>query len=114
MNETNAFLDVIGYSPQAKILDVLITGSGLEYSATGIIRASEIARASFYKVFPQMLKKQLIIATKKIGNIQLYKINQKNPSVQFLMQLYKQALKDVLQKYKATHPKRAEEAELLA
>ncbi|MBS3148549.1 hypothetical protein J4219_06685 [Candidatus Woesearchaeota archaeon] len=102
MNEKNAFLDVLGYNPQAKILDVLITGRRLEYSATGIIRAAEIGRATFYKIFPHVLKQSLILSTKKIGNIQLYTINQKNPTVQQLIKLHCQIIKGIIEQHKFT------------
>ncbi len=100
MKEKNAFLDVLGYNPQAKILDVLITGRRLEYSASGIIRAADIGRATFYMLFPQLLKQNLILPTKKIGNIQLYTINQKNPTVQQLIKLHNQILRSVFEKHK--------------
>lgn len=100
MNEKNAFLEVIGYDPQAKILDALITGRRLDYSATGIIRAADIARATFYAIFPRMLKNGLVVATRKVGNIQLYTVNQKSPIVQQLIRLHQHALKQVLEKHK--------------
>ena len=99
MDEANAFLDIIGHSPQAKLLDVLITGRRLDYSATGIIRAAEIGRATFYEVFPQLIKQELVTLTRKIGNIQLYTINQKNPIVQNLIKLHSQAIKQEIQKH---------------
>jgi len=101
MSEKNAFLDVIGYSPQAKILDALVTGRRLEYSATGIINSADIGRATFYKIFPEMLKQGLVVQTKKIGNIQLYTINQKSLTVQHLIKMHNQILKGVLEKYKS-------------
>jgi len=114
MREKNAFLDVLGYNPQAKILDVLITGRRLEYSATGIIRAADIGRATFYKIFPQLLKQSLILPTKKIGNIQLYTINQKNPTVQHLIKLHFQILKGILDKHKHTEIETPEAEKVIA
>ena len=102
MSERNAFLEVIGYDPQAKILDTLITGRRIDYTATGIINASEIGRATFYTVFPKMLKQNIATTTRKIGNIQLYTINQKNPTVQQLIKLHQQILRQVLEKHKTT------------
>lgn len=100
MPEKNAFLSVVGYAPRAKILDVLITGRRLDYSATGIIRAAEIGRATFYKIFPILHKQGLVTLTRKIGNIQLYTINQQNPTVQQLIKLHQQVLRSVLENYK--------------
>ena len=99
MVEKNVFLDVIGYNPRTKILDVLITGRKLDYSATGIIRAADIGRATFYDVFPQLLKQGLVLFTQKIGNIQLYTINQKSLVVQQLIKLHNLVLREVLEKY---------------
>ena len=101
MIEKNAFLEVLGYSPRTKILDALLTGRRLDYTATGIIRAADVARATFYKVFPQLLKQGIVHATRKIGNIQLYTINQQNPAVQQLIKMHQQVLHNVLEKYTA-------------
>jgi len=114
MSEKNAFLDVLGYNPQAKILDVLITGRRLEYSATGIIRAADIGRATFYKIFPHLIKQSLILITKKIGNIQLYTINQKNPTVQHLIKLHGQILKGILEQHKQTEIETPETEKVIA
>lgn len=100
MGERNAFLEIIGYDPQAKILDTLITGRRIDYTATGIIKAAEIGRATFYTVLPKMLKQNIITTTRKIGNIKLYTINQKNPTVQQLIKLHQQVLRQVLEKHK--------------
>ena len=100
MNKKNAFLDVIGHDPQAKILDALITGRRLDYSATGIIRAAEIGRATFYKIFPKLRKQGFVITTRKVGNIQLYTINQKNPTVQQLIKLHQHVLREVIKTHK--------------
>jgi len=100
MSDKNAFLEVIGDSPQAKILDVLITGREFDYSPTGIIRAADIGRATFYKVFPKLFKAQFIITTRKLGNIQLYKINKENPKMLALINLHQQIILAVLNKYK--------------
>ncbi len=99
MTENDAFLDIVGYSPQMKIMGALLTGRGLDYSATGIINAAEVGRATFYAIFPKLLKQELVVATRKVGNIQLYALNEKNPAVRHLMNLYKQALKGVIDKY---------------
>ena len=100
MIDKNSFLNVIGDSPQARILDALITGRRLEYSATGIIRAADIGRATFYKVFPKLVKQALIMPTKKIGNMQLYTINQENSTVQALIKLHQHIIMSTLKKYK--------------
>ncbi len=100
MADKNLFLDIVGQSPQAKILDVLITGRRLDYSATGIINAASVGRATFYKVFPKLLKQGIIVTTRKIGNIQLYTINQKNIIVQGFIKLHQQIIMSVIDKYK--------------
>ncbi len=114
MKEKSAFLDVLGCSPQARVLDALITGRRLEFSATGIIRAADIGRATFYKIFPRLLEQGLILQTKKIGNIQLYTINQKNLTVQRLIKLHSQILKEVIEKHKLSGIEVAEAGKILA
>lgn len=99
MTDKNAFLDVVGNSPQAKILDVLITGRRLDYSATGIIRAADIGRATFYQIFPKLLKQGLVRTTRKLGNMQLYTINENNAIALALIKIHQHILMTVLEKH---------------
>lgn len=87
------FIKVLGDSPKIRILDLLITGRELEYNISDIARYSGTGRATFYRLIDEFLDNKLIITTRKIGNIQLYKLNLQNDVVNELIRLYDSIIK---------------------
>jgi len=86
--EKTLFARFLGESPKIKILDMLITGRELDYSISDIAEQAGIGRSTFYKLMDELLKNKIIIATRKFGNMQLYKLNIENEFVCALVQLY--------------------------
>ena len=86
--EKTLFVKFLGDSPKIKVLDMLITGRELDYSISDIAEQSGIGRATFYRMMDELLRNKIIIATRKFGNIQLYKINLENEFVNGLVKLY--------------------------
>lgn len=82
------FVKFLGDSPKIKVLDMLITGRELDYSISDIAEQSGIGRATFYRMMDELLRNKMIIATRRFGNIQLYKINLENEFVNGLVKLY--------------------------
>ena len=82
------FIRFLGDSPKIRVLDMLITGRELDYSISDIAEQAGIGRATFYRMMDELLKNKIIIATRKFGNIQLYKINLNNEFVKGLVKLY--------------------------
>lgn len=87
------FIKVLGDSPKIRILDLLITGRELEYSISDIARNSGTGRTTFYRLMDEFFDNKLIIMTRKIGNIQLYKLNLQNDVVIELIRLYDSIIK---------------------
>ncbi|MBW2984473.1 hypothetical protein KY361_05125 [Candidatus Woesearchaeota archaeon] len=86
--EKTLFVKFLGDSPKIRVLDMLITGRELDYSISDIAEQAEIGRATFYRMLDELLKNKIILPTRKFGNIQLYKLNQKNEFVKGLIELY--------------------------
>jgi len=86
--EKKLFVKTLGDSPKIRVLDMLITGRELDYSITDIAEQAGIGRATFYRMMSEMLKEKVIISTKKYGNMQLYKLNEKNNTVFQLIKFY--------------------------
>src|SRR3989338_2464811 len=86
--EKTLFVKFLGDSPKIKVLDMLITGRELDYSISDIAEQSGIGRATFYRMMDELLRNKMIIATRRFGNIQLYKINLENEFVNGLVKLY--------------------------
>ena len=86
--ENTLFVEFLGDSPKIRVLDMLITGRELDYSISDIAEQAGIGRATFYRMIDELLKKKIIMPTRKFGNIQLYKINLKNEFVKEFVRLY--------------------------
>lgn len=86
--EKTLFVKFLGDSPKIRVLDMLITGRELDYSISDIAEQAGIGRATFYRMMDELLKNKIIVATRKFGNIQLYKINLNNEFVKGLVKLY--------------------------
>ena len=82
------FQSVLGSSSRIKVLDMLITGRDLDYSISDIAAAAGISRATFYHMLNQMIDEKVIIPTRKIGRMQLFRINAKNSSISMLIDFY--------------------------
>lgn len=96
--EQTLFIKFFGDSPKIRILDMLITGRELDYNISDISDQSGIGRATFYRLLDDLLKDKIIIPTRKVGNIQLYKINSGNDSVKKVISLYDELLRSESEK----------------
>lgn len=88
MEDKTLFITFLGDTPKIRVLDMLITGRELDYSISDIAAQAGIGRATFYRMLDDMLKDKIIIATRKLGNIQLYKLNLNNEFVRDLVNFY--------------------------
>lgn len=86
--EKTLFVKLLGDSPKIRILDMLITGRELDYSISDIAEQAGIGRATFYRMMDELLHSKVIIKTRKLGNMQLYRINVKNSYVKKLICFY--------------------------
>jgi len=79
--------DTLGKSPEIKIIDHFLLHEDFAYTKSEIAKYAGITRATVYEKLPSLLEKEILIETKKIGNIILYKLNLENPTVKKLRNL---------------------------
>jgi predicted transcriptional regulator len=84
-NEQSIFVEYFGNSPYVKVLDFLIDNQMFDYKKEEIMHNNEIKRKTFNKIWEKLLKKEIIIQTRTIGNAKLFKLNKKNPFVEKLI-----------------------------
>ena len=72
-------IQFLGENPTFKIVDFLIENKGLE--------GTKIARATLFKVWPQIEEQDIVKITRKFGKTKLYEINSKNPIVKKILEL---------------------------
>ncbi len=86
--EQTLFVKTLGDYPKIRVLDMLITGRELDYSISDIAEQAGISRATFYRLMDQLVKNKIIITSRKIGHINLYKLNLNNIQVQEIVKTY--------------------------
>lgn len=63
---------------QAKIIEILLENHNEEFSISEVMRMADTAQGSTYNYMKFLNKEGLIEETRKIGNVQLYRLNKKN------------------------------------
>ena len=98
MAEQSLFIAFMGDSPMIRILDFLLTERELDFSITDIANNAGIGRATLYRAWDGLIKRQIIIPTRVIGKARLFKLNTKNPSIKKLIEMYDMLTLDELRK----------------
>ncbi len=93
MEDKSVFIEYFGNYPQLRILDFLITYADFDYSMTEIAKNSNVGWSTFNEIWPGLIKKNIVIHTRKVGNAKLYKLNTKNPWVNGIIKLDNQITK---------------------
>jgi len=89
MEEKSVFVEYFGDYPLIRVLDFLILGRDMDYSMTEIAKNSGVGWTAYSDIWPQLIKKDIVIFTRKIGNAKLYRLNAKNLWVKELIKMDK-------------------------
>lgn len=89
MEEKSVFVEYFGDYPLIRILDFLILSRDVDYSMTEIAKNSGVGWTSFSEIWPHLVKKKIVIFTRKIGNAKLFRLNISNPWVKELIKMDK-------------------------
>lgn len=78
---------IFGDCTQVKLIDFLVAHPWSEFSKTELADGAQIARPTVYKLLDTLLAENMIIKTKKVGNIQLYQTNRKSSVIKHISSL---------------------------
>ena len=99
MKETTVFTEALGNSPIIRVLDFLIEGRGLDYSLSDIAENSNIGWTTLHRIWDNMLRFKMVVPTREIGRAKLFKLNEENPAIQDLIEMYDTLLYQESKKY---------------
>ena len=83
--EKSVFLQIIGDSPKARILDFLLMFPKFDYSLTEIARNSGVGYATLQLLWPDFVNKKIVVQTRIIGKAKLFKLNEDNPIIKDML-----------------------------
>lgn len=78
---------IFGDCSQVKLIDFLVSHPWSELSKTELAEGAQVARPTVYKLLDKLLAQNLIIKTKKVGNIQLYQTNRDSKVIKHISSL---------------------------
>ncbi|MFO8016554.1 MAG: hypothetical protein R6U32_05605 [Candidatus Woesearchaeota archaeon] len=89
MEEKSVFIRTFGDYPLIRVLDFLIYSRDFDYPLTDIAEKSDVNYQTLKKVWARLEENNFVVRTRKLGNAELYKINEDNETVKRLIELNK-------------------------
>src|SRR3989344_9707931 len=87
MEDMSLFIEFMGDSPTIRVLDYLLTERELDFSITDIAKNAGIGRTTLYRIWDDVIKNEIIFATRIIGKAKLYKLNKDNFKIKKLIEI---------------------------
>ena len=88
MTEKTVFREFVGNYPGIRLLEFLIEGRFFDYTLTDIAEKSEVSWRTLHRIWPNFVKNKIVIVTREIGRVKLYKLNVENSAVMKLVELF--------------------------
>ncbi len=82
------FCDLIGYSPESKIIEYLLEIREMDFTFNDIVTVIGVNRKRAYQILGLHLKQGIVEKSRKIKYIQFYKLNRKDKNVKNLVKLF--------------------------
>ena len=85
--EKSSFSLVFGSSPFIKVLDFFLNFEDFDYSIAHIAKETETKWETVEKIIDALIKKRIIVKTRKLGKAWLYKLNKDEEMAQLLIDI---------------------------
>lgn len=86
MEEQSLFVKTFGDYPLIRILDFLLYSRDFDYPITEIAKNANLNFQTLKKLWPHLEQSKMVIVTRTLAGVTLYKINVNNPVVQKLIE----------------------------
>jgi len=86
--EKNVYLEVVGDTPINRLLDLFMTGRGFDYTLTDLANKAGVSWSTLHRIFPQLVKNNIVVKVRDVGRAKLYKLNLADPVVKKFVALY--------------------------
>lgn len=85
MEEKSFFIEYFGDLPRIRIIDFLIDNLMYDYSLVEIAKGAGVAYTTLIDIFPDLIKKEIVKQTRKVGKSKMYQLNKENPAVKVML-----------------------------
>ena len=82
------FCEFLGYSPETKILELLLEGRENEYTFNDIVNALGVNRKRAYEILNMYLKVGIVKESNRVKHITFYRLNKNEMEVKTLIKLF--------------------------
>ncbi|MBI2147544.1 hypothetical protein HYU19_03635 [Candidatus Woesearchaeota archaeon] len=87
MEKDSIFIRTFGDYPLIRILDFLMYSRDFDYQITEIAKHANINFQTLKKLWPKLEREAIVISTRTLSGVTLYKINTSNSTVQKIIDL---------------------------
>ncbi len=104
-DEKTAFRELFGDTPKTRVLEYLSEGRELDHSIGDIAEGAGINRVTLFRMWNDLLKSEIVVHTRDIGNAKLFKLNTKNLQVKVLIESFDKIINTDFQEEKPVKKK---------
>ena len=97
--EEGGFCKVFGATPRNRILEFFLEMRELDLAIGDVAEEIGLNKATTYNTVEQLIKEDFIVPTRKVGKVQLYRLNLQKPEVKVLIVAFNNVLKALGEKY---------------
>jgi len=80
------FLEVFGDTPLLRAIEFFMTYPDFDYTKSYVAKETGISRVTIEKIWTKLAKTGIIIKSRALGKIEMWKLNRTDPKVKVLMQ----------------------------
>ena len=93
------FCNIFGATPRNRILEFFLEMRELDLAIGDVAEEIGLNKATTYNTVEELIEEEFIVPTRKVGKIQLYRLNIPKPEVKLLIATFNNVLKTLGEKY---------------
>ena len=94
--ESGELCKIFGITPRNRILEFFLEMRELDFGIGDVARETGLNRATTYNTVEELIRQEIIVPTRKLGNTQLYKLNLYKPEVRALVEAFNVLLENIV------------------
>lgn len=84
--QLSLFLETFGGTPLLRVLEFFLTYPDFDYTKSYVAKETGVSRVTIEKIWIHLAKAEIIVKSRALGKIEMWKLNRENPKVKVLLQ----------------------------